>query len=323
MVPGPGDRHLEELGVAQDGVGGSEPAAGVPVDAHATQIDERIAGGELLDDRDVVRYAVVDEVAVVAVVERLGAVRRPQVIDLHHHEAHLSQCEVLPASLELPGADAAYLGPRVDVRDDRVFGVLVQVGRQIEHPVQIGNAVTCLRAEHLGRGKADLLEAGDVRPFQLPHDTAVGGAAQHRDRRLVNARVRVHEVAAARREHDLVIGVLGGEQRQVGAVEPDVVHVRVVGVAPRLPATRNKMDALARFIDVEHFAHDPGAGGDLVLEVSVAVEAIEMPPTVALRPPDHVIAALGHVPRGGTTARPAAPVPQRDEGLRGIAQDDP
>ena len=177
---------MKELRVAQHGVGGGEPAARVSVDAHPVQIDEGVAGGELPDDRDVIGDAVVDEVAVVVVVEGLGAVRRPQVVDLHHHEAQLRQREVLAAALELPVPDVAPLGSGIDMRDDRVLGVLVEIGREIEDAEEIGDAVACLRREHFAGDEADFLDPGDVRELEFAHDVAIRGGPQNGDRLFLN-----------------------------------------------------------------------------------------------------------------------------------------
>src|SRR5688500_7844185 len=124
-------------------------------DPDAVGVDELVARAKLLDGGDVIEEPVVAEVSVVIVVERLGAERRPEVVELDDDEAQGRERELLSPVLEAPGSDRADLRPRVDVRDDRVLLRRIDGRRQIEHAVYIGHPIARLDGEDLTRLPAD------------------------------------------------------------------------------------------------------------------------------------------------------------------------
>ena len=170
-----------------------------------------------------VRQTVVAEVAIVVVVECLRAERRPEVVELNDYETEFREREGLTAALELPCADAADLRPRVDMVDDRIFFRRVELGREIDHTIEIGDAVARLHGEHLGGLPPGGLESRCVRLLELAHDTAVGHSAEHGHRRLFNPRIAVDEVLPVRREVDVMMTVLGRDQREARSVVADTI----------------------------------------------------------------------------------------------------
>src|SRR5690606_29701919 len=97
VVPGLRDADLEEVGVAEHRGRGREPAAGVAPDAGTLDVDERVALGELAHSCDLIGQRVVAHVAVVRVMERLGASGRAHAVDLDDDEAELGECLIVAA----------------------------------------------------------------------------------------------------------------------------------------------------------------------------------------------------------------------------------
>src|SRR5206468_13113881 len=131
-------------------------------DPDTIEVDELVLRRELLDRRDVIGKAVIAEVAVIIVVERLRAERRAEVIELDHDESELGEGELLTAVLELPLTHAADLRSRVDVVDDRILLRRVELRRQVDDAIQIGNAVARLHIEYLRRLPTCALQSADI-----------------------------------------------------------------------------------------------------------------------------------------------------------------
>ena len=249
VVARAGNRHLEEVGVAQDRVGRGEAAAGVAEDAHAVEVHLGVASGQLLERGDVIGEAVVAHVAVVGVVKGLRAERGAEGVDREDDEAEFGEgAAVAPArGREVVAGDGADLGSGIDVVDDGVAGVGVEVGGEPEEAVYVGGAVAPLGLEGHGRDPAGLFEARDVGGLDGQHGASVGVADDGGGGRL-GGRVAVEEVAAGGGRGDLVDGVLRGEEAQAGAVEADPVEVEVVGVASVLASGGGEVDGAAGLV---------------------------------------------------------------------------
>ncbi len=292
----------------------------MPVDPDAIKIDERIAGGELFDGGHMIRQPVVDEVAVIGVVKSLRTKWGTHVVELNDDEPELRQRKVFTATLEPPPTNAPHLGAWIDVADDRICCPRIEVRWEVDHAVQVRQSIPRLDREHLGRPKPDLLESRDVGALELADDAAIR-RSQYGDRRGVDAGIGVNEITAAGREPDRVVALLRGEDLQPSPIEADTVQVRVIDVAPWFTTTPGEVDLPGVLVDMHHGAHRPRAGCDPIAWYPAPVEAVEMGPTVLLRPPDHVLPVVRHVPTRRPTTRPSPDLAQFHEGRGRIRED--
>ena len=93
-----GDADLEEVGIAEHGVGGCEPAAGMTVDRRSIGVDPAIAPRQFFHAGDLIGQRVVAHVRVVRVVKRLRSPRRPHPVDLDDDKPQLSERLCIAAS---------------------------------------------------------------------------------------------------------------------------------------------------------------------------------------------------------------------------------
>src|SRR5687768_3562193 len=122
MIAGVGYAHMEEVRMAEHCVRSREPTAGCTVDPDLVDVDPRMTRGKLPDSCDVVRKTIVSHVAVVIIVEPLGAAWRAKVVELDDDEPELRErTRLLTPRAETPRSHRARLRARVDVRDDRIL----------------------------------------------------------------------------------------------------------------------------------------------------------------------------------------------------------
>ena len=226
-----------------------------------------IASGELLDRRHMIGQTVVAHVAIVAVVECLGAERRAHRVELDDEEPKLGEGGVRAADRrrERPVADRTGLRPGIDVVDDRIAPAAVDLRRAVHQAIEIGDAVARLDGERNWKAPAEGEQAAGVGTLQLAHECAVG-LADHRDRQRVETRIAVGEVCAGGRQRHVVVGVLRCEQLDARAVELCAIEVAEVGIAVRLAAARREVHPVVWLIDAQHVADGPRSARDLVLD---------------------------------------------------------
>ena len=88
----------------------------------------------------------------------------------------------------------------------------------------------------------------------------------------------------------LVIGVLGCEEPQIGAVEFDAVEMLKVGIAILLPSHADEVDGTRFVVYIEDLGDVAGTTGDLVLQLAGAeVVEIEIAPVVTLAEPEDFV----------------------------------
>jgi hypothetical protein len=125
----------------------------------------------------------------------------------------------------------------------------------------------------------------------------------------------VDEEGAVGRWGDGVIGVLGGEELEVLAVEADAVVGGVVGVAAVLFAYGEEVEGAGFLVDGEDLGDVAGAGGDLVLELAGGeVVEIHLAPVVAFGEPEEFV-------RGGQVVPVDLAVTALEELWRGLGVD--
>src|SRR5690242_5989200 len=178
---------------------------------------------------------------------------------------------------------------------------------------------------------------------------SVWHGAEHGHRRLLDTRVAVDEILPVGREVDVVMTILGRQQRQARTVVVHAIEARIVR-HPWLSSARREVHVLAYLVHVLDLADVPLTRRQLVLQHAAAelrareidlairdratrtaggrtglryggraaaVEAIQVRPSVALRPPEGVRAVLGDIPADGVKRR----WPDLDEGLARVARD--
>src|SRR5690606_8963799 len=116
-------------------------------DADAFDVNELVTHAKLLDGGNVIRQAVVTEVAVVVVVKHLRTKRRANVIELHHDKSKLRQRHCFATMLEVPLTHRPNLRSRIDVRNDRVGLRGIEIGWQVQQAVDVGDTITRLDRE--------------------------------------------------------------------------------------------------------------------------------------------------------------------------------
>src|SRR5947209_2305329 len=90
-------------------------------------INPRVAAGQLLHARHLIRQRVVAHVAVIGLVKLLRSPGRPGAVDFDDHETELRErLRVAARRRERAAADAACLRPRTDMVDDRILLRLVE-----------------------------------------------------------------------------------------------------------------------------------------------------------------------------------------------------
>ena len=120
-LPDSDQPDLEEVGIHEHRRRRHEAAARVAPDPDFVDVDERVAGGELLDGGLLVREAVVAQVAVAVVVVPLRPLRMAAAVaDLDDDEPELRERDVVAARIEVL-RHAFGLRTRIDVGDDRYF----------------------------------------------------------------------------------------------------------------------------------------------------------------------------------------------------------
>jgi len=142
VVSGAGNCNLEEVRVLQDGGRGHESAARVAVNAHAGNIYERMAGGQLLYGVFLVFQPVIAQVAVTKVMVPFGAVGMASAVaHRDNNESHLGQAVQTVHGAAPALAGAFYLRAGIYVCDDGVFAFRVKIKRLVHYPVQVGDPV--------------------------------------------------------------------------------------------------------------------------------------------------------------------------------------
>ena len=185
---------LEEIGIDEHRRRRHEAAARVAPDAHAIDVDERVAPGELLDRGLLVGQPVVAQVAVAVRVVPLRAVRVAAAIaDFNHDEPELRERDVLALRERL--GHALGLRSRVNERDDWILLRRIEIERLVHHAIQIGHAIVGLHLERLWELEPRLERRREVGRLEVEERRA-GGVDHHRLRHGVDARRGVHEVAA-------------------------------------------------------------------------------------------------------------------------------
>ncbi len=189
-------RRLEEVGVLQDGCRRHETAARVAVDTHAVDVDEAVAGRELLDGGFLVGQTVIAQIAVTVVVVPLRAVGvAAAVTDGDYDESRLRQTVGAHGHAREGIGCGLDLRSRVDVVDDGVAFGRVEIERLVHYAVQIGHAVGGLDGECLGEFVSVGEQLREVAGFER-HELVAQAVVQSRLGDGVHARVVVDEVAA-------------------------------------------------------------------------------------------------------------------------------
>jgi hypothetical protein len=94
-----------------------------------------------------------------------------------------------------------------------------------------------------------------------------------------------------------MVRILGREQRHAAAVEARTVEVHEVRVAACFTADTREVDGAAAAVHVQQLRHVPRAARHLPLQCAGAqVVQVEVPPVVALRPPQHLVRRRQHPP---------------------------
>jgi hypothetical protein len=211
-------------------------------------------------------------------------------VDLDHDETQFRQrLRVASRRVERAASNAACLRPRVDVIDDRVLPGGIEIRRLVHQPVQVRDAIAGFHGDRNRRLPAGRHQPRDVRFLQRQHEFAVR-IAHLRGRRHVRFRVGVEEKTSRRRQRHVVVGVLGGQQRQVLPVHAHAIEVSKIGVAPLLAPDRHEIELAALFVNAEQLRDIAGARGDReLLPARLQVVQVEMAPVVALRKPDDLV----------------------------------
>ena len=86
-----------------------------------------------------------------------------------------------------------------------------------------------------------------------------------------------------------MVAVLGREEGEIPAVEPDAVEVNEVRVASLLPSDAEEVELAILLVDTQQLGDVPLAFGDLVLELAgLGIVEVEMSPVVALAEPEEL-----------------------------------
>ena len=110
---------------------------------------------------------------------------------------------------------------------------------EIRHPVGRLDGEALGKAEALGE---EIVEIG-----LLQHrDRLPPGRAQLRDRGEIDARMGGDEAGAVRREMDRVIGISGGQQFRLAAVEMHAIELAEIGILPGFAAAGGEIDEALR-----------------------------------------------------------------------------
>ncbi len=223
---GEGDAGLEHLGELQYRPHCRVAAAGVAEDARPVQVHPRPGLGQLSQCRDVVgQVAGVGQPAVGSVVEGLVAPGGAPTVECDHDEAQCGEGFGVHAhAARVEGRqDPVDLRAGVDVVHHGIALGGVEAARVVQHAVDVGDAVSSLDAEALGRGPAGRGELRRVGALQLDQDPS-GPVADAGHRRGVDGGRGVEEVLLAVRQGDDVVRLVVGEPGEAGAVQADPTH---------------------------------------------------------------------------------------------------
>ena len=313
--PGPGDGHIVEFRAAQNGLAGEGAAPGPAIDAHPLGIHFRMALGQLADGGDVVVDADLGELDVAGIAVGVGAPRRAPAIGHRHGEAEAGQAGLPHRIARLNGFHEVArrdidLRAAIDGVDHRMPAARQGALRGVVHRVDVGFAIGRLHRLP-GRGlPAGGEQGGGVGPFQFGQHLAVLGGAQQGDRRLIHGGIAVDGQAEigphlrfARRhpeqhaddrhgvglEH--VIGIFGGQQQRLAAIQPGLVQMAVVRVPAGFPAASGEVDLPGFLIHRVNVEHRPIAGADGVLQFpGLRIAQLQMPPAAFGGIPDCFVA---------------------------------
>src|SRR6185503_17597218 len=107
---------LEEVRIAEHRACGRKSSSGVTVNAGAIYVDPRKPRGELFHSAHLIGQRVVAHIAVVRVMEFLGARGVSHTIDLDHDKTQLrKRLRIAASSRKRSTAHASPLGARIDV----------------------------------------------------------------------------------------------------------------------------------------------------------------------------------------------------------------
>ena len=280
-----GDGGFVEVVVPEEGGERVLPAGGPAEDAHAADVEPRVACGGGFQPEDAVGEAGVAEVFVADVVEGLGAAGGAHAVDADDDEAEFGEDVGEVVDGEEGGGEAVAVGAGVDLLEDGIAFVGVEARGEAEDAPDVGFAVAALGVEDDGHGPAGGGEVGDVLALEFGDDGAVGGAAESGDGGAVGAGGVVDEDGAVGGEGDVVVGVAGGEVAPARAVERGHAEVALVGAFGGVDAGGGEPDLAGGFVHAEDVVDDEGAlrEGD---GAAVGGEAPELPPAGAFGDPE-------------------------------------
>ena len=204
----------------------------------------------------------------------------------------------------------------VNALDDGIFFRGIEIRGAQDDPENVGRAIAALGDEALGPEAAARENLGGVGGFERADERAVGRAAQFRDGRRIDARPRVDERVAVRREAHLVRAVAGGEDDEAGAVEVHAAKMEVIGIFAGDDAAGEERELASLGVHAGDTADDPLSGGDRVFQATAGgVVEVEMVPAAAFAGPDNFLRVVEDFLMG----RNAGVV---DEGLAALLDDD-
>ena len=280
-------RHSEEIGIHEHRCRGHEAAAGMAVDADSINVDEYVAGGELLDRGLLVGKTVITQVAVPIVMVPFRTCRMPTAIpDRNHNEAKLRQGRLVAIGGERL-RDGFGLRSGINVGDDRVGLRGIEVKRLVDHAVKISDVIIGLHRVWFRKPIAGLQEFREIGFLEI-EDSPTCNVIESRCRSRVDPRVVVHEEAVRLAHTHTVIEIAGIEQRQAAAIEVYSIQVLVVRVLAGFPGVCDEVNRTTLFIDAHDLPNRPRALRQPVSQRAVGAEPVEMRPTIALRPPQQV-----------------------------------
>ena len=193
MVPGFRDPDLEEIRIAEHGVGRRVAAARMSVDARAIDVDPRVLRRKLLHAGHLIGKRVVAHVAVIRLVKLLRPPRCPHAVYFDDDEPELREClRVAARRRESASSDAAALRSGIDVVDDRILPRRIQSRRFVHQAVQLRQAVARFHGNRRRRLPAGCEQSRDVGFLECQNDGAIH-VAQHSHRRHVGLGIGVDE----------------------------------------------------------------------------------------------------------------------------------
>ncbi len=191
-------RNVVEVWIAHDGVRRGVTPAGVTVDADVLGIDPGMTRAELADAGHLIRQSVVSHVAIVRIVEPLGATRRPHRVEFDDNEAEFrDRLKVTVRRPEAAASHAAALRPWVQVVDHWIRAVFVEVHRTKEKAVQVRHSVSGFYSEGHGRLPSGVEQPRDVR-FLDRYERASAPVPEHGHGWNRRRRVAVDHVRSVR-----------------------------------------------------------------------------------------------------------------------------